>query len=83
MAAGRSPEVTFASPFLDNVRITDGPSPFPYQVEPYIVIDSFGTLFVGWKEAFTPEGPGRRVGFASSQDGGLTWSPNELMKRRA
>ena len=82
MATGRSSEVTFASPFLDNVRITDGSSPFPYQVEPYIVLDSLGTLFVGWKEAFTPDGPGRRVGFARSQDGGLTWSPNELMERR-
>ena len=79
----RSPEVTYAPPFVDNVRITDGSSPFPYQVEPYVVVDSQGILFVGWKEALLPDGPGRRVGFASSRDGGLTWSLNELMERRA
>ncbi len=83
VVTARVPEAIFASPFLDNVRITDGSSPFPYQVEPYIVMDSLGTLFVGWKEALTPDGPGRRVGFASSQDGGRTWSPNELMERHA
>ncbi len=83
IATGQSSDATFSSPSLDNARITDGTSPFPHQVEPYIVIDSLGTLFVGWKEAFTPDGPGRRVGFARSQDGGLTWSPNELMERRA
>ncbi|MFQ5908838.1 MAG: exo-alpha-sialidase [Thermoplasmata archaeon] len=72
----------FAPLFSDNVRITDGLSPFLYQVEPYIVVDSQGSLFVGWKEAESAEGPGRRVGFARSEDGGLTWSSNLLMDRR-
>lgn len=69
--------------FDENVRVTDGSSPFSNQVEPYVVIDSHGALFVGWKEANAPDGPGRRVGFARSEDGGVTWSPNVLMDRRA
>ncbi|MDX1535096.1 MAG: sialidase family protein, partial [Thermoplasmata archaeon] len=79
---GGTPEATFSSPFIENVRVTDGLSPFRYQVEPYIVVNASGTLFVGWKEALTDDGPGRRVGFARSDDGGQTWSPNLLMDRR-
>lgn len=75
-------EATSDPLFTDNVRITDGSSPFLYQVEPYVVVDSEGSLFVGWKEAESAEGPGRRVGFARSEDGGLTWSSNVLMDRR-
>lgn len=67
-------------PFAVNIPVTDGTSPFPYQVEPYIVVDSTGRLFVGWKEAETNDGPGRRVGFAASEDGGLIWSANALME---
>ena len=69
------------SPFSPNVRVTDGQSPFPHQVEPTLVIDPTGRLLLGWKEAFTPAGPGRRVGFARSVDGGLSWSTNILMDR--
>ncbi|MFQ5918602.1 MAG: exo-alpha-sialidase [Thermoplasmata archaeon] len=82
-APGPPHAASLASPFLENVRITDGSSPFQYQVEPYIAVNSSGTLFVGWKEALTDDGPGRRVGFASSQDGGQTWSSNLLMDRRS
>ncbi|MEE9592705.1 MAG: sialidase family protein, partial [Thermoplasmata archaeon] len=46
------------------------------------MVDSEGSLFVGWKEAESSEGPGRRVGFARSEDGGLTWSSNMLMDPR-
>ena len=66
-------------PFFPNVRITDGTAPFPHQVEPYIIVDARGRLVVGWKEAPTADGPGRRVGVARSLDGGPTWSPNVLM----
>ena len=44
-----------------------------------MVINQSGTIFVGWKEASTAEGPGRRVGFSSSEDVGTTWAPNILM----
>ncbi len=64
-----------------NVRVTDGLSPFLHQVEPSLAVDAQGRLFVGWKEAETPDGVGLRVGFAKSLDGGATWSPNILMDR--
>ena len=77
------PAAALPPPFAENIRVTDGTSPFPDQVEPYIVVDSGGRLFVGWKEAASHDGPGRRVGFAWSGDGGLTWSANTLMERQA
>ena len=77
------PGAALPPPFAANIRVTDGTSPFPHQVEPYIVVDSGGHLFLGWKEAESHDGPGRRVGFASSGDGGLTWSVNTLMERQA
>ncbi len=83
MEAVHLPAAAVASPFTENVRVTDGSTQFPYHVEPYIVVDSLGILYAGWKEAFTDDGAGRRVGFARSQDGGRTWSSNELMDRRS
>lgn len=65
--------------FTPNIRITDGTSQFPHQVEPYIVVDEQNGLFVGWKEAWTADGPGRRVGFSKSADGGFTWAENALV----
>jgi len=62
-----------------NVRVTDGSSPYLYQVEPTMTILSTGRILVGWKEAETHSGPGRRVGFAYSTDNGHTFSPNILM----
>jgi hypothetical protein len=75
------PVVAAATAFVPNIRITDDSSPLPHQVEPFLVRDGQGRLFVGWKEAETADGPGARVGFARSLDGGLTWSPNVLMDR--
>jgi len=66
-------------PFIPNVDITDGSSPYAWQVEPTMVINSSGTIFVGWKEAGSHDGPGRRVGFSYSEDGGASWAPNVLM----
>jgi len=65
--------------FGRNVRVTDGSSPYLYQVEPTMAILSTGRILVGWKEADTHSGPGRRVGFAYSTDGGRTFSSNILM----
>jgi hypothetical protein len=67
-----------SAPFSPNVRITDDTTPFPQHVEPSLVVDPRGHLYVGWKEAFTPDGPGQAVAFSRSEDGGLTWSANIL-----
>jgi len=77
-AVGAAPPGVFFEP---NVRVTDGSTPFLFQVEPYVAVDPANRLFVGWKEADTADGPGIRVGFARSFDGGLSWSPNVLMDR--
>ena len=79
--AAATPPPSAPSGFGPNVRITDGTTPFPHQVEPFVAVDGQGRLFVGWKEADTPDGPGTRVGFSRSPDGGATWSPNILMDR--
>ncbi len=71
--------VSEAIPFAPNVRVTDRSSPLPHQVEPYLVVDPLGRLIIGWKEALTADGPGFWVGFAHSEDGGRTWSPNTVM----
>jgi hypothetical protein len=68
-------------PFFPNVKITDGSSPYKWQVEPTMVINRSGAVFVGWKETDGPEAPGRRVGFSYSTDGGWTWAPNTLMNQ--
>lgn len=62
-----------------NRRVTDGLSGYPQQVEPTLAVLSTGRILVGWKEADTYNGPGRRVGFAYSTDKGNSFSPNILM----
>lgn len=44
-----------------------------------MVVDAQGTIYVGWKEANTPSGPGQRVAFSRSEDGGATWTVGALM----
>ncbi len=63
-----------------NYRVTDGSSPYPEQVEPTLTVLSSGRLLIGWKEADTATGGGRRVGFCYSDDEGQTFSPNILME---
>jgi hypothetical protein len=70
-----------ANEFGTNIRVTDGTSPYTDQVEPTMVILSDGRILVGWKEADSHNGPGRRVGFAYSTDGGISYTPNILMAR--
>ncbi len=67
--------------FGTNIQVTDGTSPYTNQVEPTMAILSDGRILVGWKEAETHNGAGRRVGFTSSTDGGMTYTPNSLMPR--
>ena len=68
-------------PFLPNIRITDGSSPFAWQVEPTMAINRSGTIFAGWKETDGPEAAGLRVGSSYSTDQGQTWAPNILQNQ--
>lgn len=76
---GSQRQAASAIPLFPNVRIMDGSSPFAWQVEPTMVLNRSGTIYVGWKEASSSDGPGRRVGFSYSEDDGATWAPNILM----
>ena len=68
--------------FGSNIKVNDDRySPYSNQVEPTMTILSSGRILVGWKEADTPAGGGRRVGFAYSIDNGTTFSRNILMTR--
>lgn len=78
-AATDDPGLTAFVPFSPNVRVNSGNPTFQNQVEPTMVVNSQGRIFLGWKEAFTHNGGGQRVGFSYSTDGGATWAPNVLM----
>src|SRR5213592_1544026 len=68
-------------PFEPNIKITDGSSPFGWQVEPTMVVNESGTVFVGWKETNGPDAAGYRVGSSYSTDQGRTWANNILMNQ--
>lgn len=70
-----------ASPFAQNLRVTDNSLGYPWQVEPSMAVDSTGVIHLGWKEALTDSGSGKRVGYSRSVDGGQTWAPGTLMPR--
>src|SRR5438067_1708057 len=72
---------TTVYPFLPNFKVTDGSSPYKYQVEPTMVINRSGTVFAGWKETDGPDAAGFRVGSSYSTDQGQTWAPNILMNQ--
>jgi len=66
-------------PFAPNARVNTVNWGYNWQVEPTMAVSPQGRIFVGWKEAFTHNGGGQRVGFATSNDRGATFSPNILM----
>ena len=70
------------NPFIPNIDIIDHSTPYAWQVEPTMVINHTGSVFVGWKETDSSTASGRRVGFSYSTDQGLTWAPNTLMDHR-
>src|SRR2546422_3611126 len=72
---------TSTVPFFPNIKITDGTSPYDWQVEPTMVVNKTGTVFVGWKETNGPEAAGYRVGSSFSTDQGTTWVKNILMNQ--
>ncbi|MGH9367556.1 MAG: exo-alpha-sialidase, partial [Thermoanaerobaculia bacterium] len=57
---------------VENVRVTDASSGFPFQAEPSIVVDGQGRILAGWKE-MNEIGGANRIGFGRSLDGGRTW----------
>ena len=65
------PEV---SAFSSNVLLSTDDSSYPHHVEVSMAISDNGTLFAGWKESNTHNGPGIRVSVAKSVNGGTTWS---------
>jgi hypothetical protein len=69
--------------FGTNLLVTGDASPYSNQVEPTMTILDDGRILVGWKEADSHNGAGRRVGFSYSTDGGRTFSYNSLMNRIA
>lgn len=68
-------------PFFPNIDIIDHATPYAWQVEPTMVVNRSGTIFVGWKETDGPDAPGIRVGSSHSTDHGVTWAPNILMNQ--
>ena len=68
-------------PFFPNIRVTDGSSGFTDQVEPTMVVNHSGAIFVGWKETNGDTAAGLRVGASYSLDQGATWAPNILMNQ--
>jgi hypothetical protein len=65
------PEV---SSFSSNVLLSTDDSSYPHHVEVSMAISDNDTLFAGWKESNTHNGPGIRVSVTKSVDGGATWT---------
>jgi hypothetical protein len=65
------PEV---SGFSSNILLSTDDSVYPHHVEVTMAKSDNGTLFAGWKESNTDNGPGIRVSVTKSVDGGATWS---------
>jgi hypothetical protein len=62
-----------------NVRVSQD-NEFIFQEEPSIAVDGAGRLFVGWKDMDRPASANRAT-FASSMDGGSTWSTPRYIHR--
>jgi hypothetical protein len=60
--------------FSNNILISPGDITYNHHVEPTIAISGNGTLFAGWKNAYTHDGAGMRVIFSKSIDNGASWS---------
>jgi hypothetical protein len=62
------------SGFSSNILLSTDDSAYPHHVEVSMAISDNGTLFAGWKESSTHDGPGIRVSVTKSVDGGATWT---------
>jgi hypothetical protein len=65
------PEV---SGFSTNILLSTDDAEYPHHVEVSMAISDNGTIFAGWKESDTHNGPGIRVSVTKSVDGGATWT---------
>jgi hypothetical protein len=62
------------SGFSSNVLLSTDDSIYSNHVEVSMAISDNDTLFAGWKESDTHNGPGIRVSVTKSVDGGTTWA---------
>ncbi len=60
--------------FTPNLLLSTNDGVYGHHVEVSMAISDNGTLFAGWKNADTHNGPGLRVSIAKSVDGGATWT---------
>ncbi len=67
--------------FGSNIKVNRNSQEYSDQVEPTMAILSTGRILVGWKEAEEHRGPGKRVGFAYSDNDGAKFSDYILMER--
>jgi hypothetical protein len=70
-----------AKKFGSNIKVNRKSQEYSDQVEPTMAILSTGRILVGWKEAEEHRGPGKRVGFAYSDNDGAKFSDYILMER--
>ena len=60
--------------FSKGILLSTADTQYSHHVEPTLAISDDGTIFAGWKNANTHNGPGRRVSFSKSSDNGMTWT---------
>ncbi|MHA1933682.1 MAG: sialidase family protein [Candidatus Thorarchaeota archaeon] len=65
---------TEATIFSSNVLLSTDDSTYSHHVEVSMAISDNGTIFAGWKNSPTHNGPGVRVSVVKSVDGGNTWT---------
>ncbi|UCH03987.1 MAG: exo-alpha-sialidase [Candidatus Thorarchaeota archaeon] len=60
--------------FSENMLLSTDDSVYPHHVEVSMAISDNGTIFAGWKNAYTHNGIGVRVSVSKSVDEGATWT---------
>ena len=65
-------------PFSPNVRVSHNDSGYANQMEPSMVLDSKGKIYIGWTEQ-DPLIGGTKIGCTYSVDRGSTWAATSLM----
>ncbi len=60
--------------FSTNILLSTDDGNWNQHVEPMIAVGDNGTLFVGWKNADTHNGPGEHVSIVKSIDRGVSWT---------
>jgi len=69
-------EISFQTEgFSKNTLLSTDDSNWNHHVEPMVAISDSGTLFVGWKNANSHNGPGEHVSIVKSVDTGVSWTP--------